>query len=74
MNTATYEALQAENKTLKRELIAVYESKEKLKVTRDKLLESLKEVAESGLLPDGDGVDIPTMLWLERLVQEGKAA
>ncbi len=37
--------------------------------SRDELLKELKEVQSSGLLPDGDGIDIPTMMWLERLVQ-----
>jgi len=39
---------------------------------RDELLEELKEVKDSGILPDGDGIDISTMLWLEKLVQKAE--
>ena len=34
-----------------------------------KELTQLKEVAESGMLPDGDSVNVPTKLWLEDFVK-----
>jgi len=42
---------------------------ESLKESRDKVLEEIKEVEKDGCLPDGDYVNVPTSLWLERLIQ-----
>lgn len=32
----------------------------------DKLIQELREIAKTGYLPDGDGVNIPTLMWAER--------
>lgn len=44
-----------------------------LRKSRDELLSKLKEVKNSGILPDGDGIDISTMLWLERIIEKAEA-
>lgn len=36
------------------------------------LLDKIKEVAKTGILPDGDHIIIPTQLWLEDLIIEEK--
>ena len=33
------------------------------------ILNRLREVAETGILPDGDHVNLPTKMWLETLVE-----
>ena len=35
----------------------------------NELIDEIFEVAGSGILPDGDGVNMPTMLWLESWVE-----
>jgi len=32
------------------------------------IIDEIKKVAESGILPDGDHINIPTQLWLEDLI------
>jgi len=79
----TYEKLQAENKILRKEkcldeiLESYAEYNDKLeaenkarKDSMDELLKELKEVAETAILPDGDGINIPTMMWLERIIKK----
>jgi len=34
------------------------------------IFEQLREVARSGILPDGDHINLPTKMWLENLVEE----
>ena len=38
-----------------------------------KILDEIKEVEKSSTLPDGDGLNIPTSLWLEELIQTFEA-
>ena len=38
------------------------------------IIKEINVVAESGILPDGDGILTPTMLWLEDLVGRAKSA
>ena len=41
----------------------------RLVVELDMMEQKLKEVAETGMLPDGDSVNVPTKLWLEDLIK-----
>jgi hypothetical protein len=37
------------------------------------LIHSLRTVAETGFLPDGDGINLPTQMWLEELLKQYQA-